>query len=209
MPRAPCSPAAFAAHWPPKPYESPSMALKATIFKAQLTVSDTDRGYYVTHALTIARHPSETDERMMVRLLAFALHASDSLQFTAGLSTDDEPDLWEKSPTNEIDLWIDVGLPDERRLRKACGRARQVVVYAYGGNKADIWWSRVGPALGRFDNLSVFQLPRAATSDLATLSERGMSIACMISDGSIWLNDRTSNICVEPAAWMNARPGKQ
>ena len=127
------------------------MALKATIFKAELTVSDTDRGYYATHALTIARHPSETDERMMVRLLAFAVHAGESLQFTTGLSTEGEPDLWQRSPSNEIDLWIDVGLPDEKHLRRACGRARQVVVYAYGGNRAGIWWARVGDALSRLD----------------------------------------------------------
>lgn len=183
------------------------MALKATIFKAELTVSDTDRGYYATHALTIARHPSETDERMMVRLLAFAVHASDSLQFTTGLSTEGEPDLWQKSPSNEIDLWIDVGLPDEKHLRRACGRARQVVVYAYGGKKAGIWWARVGDALTRFDNLSIFQLPRAATSELAALAERGMNIACMISDGSIWLSDASNNLCVQPTAWMNARRG--
>ena len=185
------------------------MALKATIFKAELTISDTDRGYYATHALTIARHPSETDERMMVRLLAFALNASDSLQFTTGLSTEGEPDLWQKSATNETDLWIDVGLPDERHLRKACGRARQVVVYAYGGSKAGLWWARVGQALERFDNLSVFALTRATTGELAALSQRGMSITCMVGDGGIWLSDGGNNVSVEPAAWMNSRPGKQ
>ncbi|WP_313952243.1 YaeQ family protein [Accumulibacter sp.] len=180
------------------------MALKATIFKAELTVSDTDRGYYATHALTIARHPSETDERMMVRLLAFALHASDTLQFTKGLSTEDEPDLWQKSLTDEIELWIDVGLPDEKHLRKACGRARQVVVYAYGGSKASLWWERVADALGRFDNLSIFTLPRETSVALAALTQRGMTIACMITDGSAWLSDATENILVEPAASMTA-----
>lgn len=185
------------------------MALKATIFKAQLTVSDTDRGYYATHDLTIARHPSETDERMMVRLLAFALHAGDTLQFTTGLSTEGEPDLWQKSPTNEIDLWIDVGLPDERHLRKACSRARQVIVYAYGGGKASIWWNKLRDGLGRFDNLSVWQLPRPASSELAAMAARGMSLACMISDGSIWLSDASTNICVEPTAWMTSRLGQQ
>ena len=184
------------------------MALKTTIFKAELTISDTDRGYYATHALTLARHPSETDERMMVRLLAFALHASDSLQFTTGLSTEGEPALWQKSPTNEIDLWIDVGLPDEKHLRKACGRARQVVVYAYGGNKAGIWWAKIGNALARCDNLSIFELPREATSELAALAERGMNIACMISDGQMWLSDARKNVGVEPTTWMNAGANK-
>mgnify|MGYP001176896281 FL=1 len=184
------------------------MALKATIFKAELTISDTDRGYYATHALTLARHPSETDERMMVRLLAFALHASDSLQFTTGLSTEGEPDLWQKSPTDEIDLWIDVGLPDEKHLRKACGRARQVVVYAYGGHKAGIWWAKISNALARCENLSIFQLPREATSELAALAERGMNIACMISDGQMWLSDARKNVAVEPTAWMHAGADK-
>src|SRR5512147_3279852 len=106
------------------------MALKSTIFKAELQISDMDRNYYGSHSLTIARHPSETDERMMVRLLAFALHANEGLAFGRGLSTDDEPDLWQRDLTGAIRLWIDVGLPDEKLLRRACGRADEVVVYA-------------------------------------------------------------------------------
>ena len=115
------------------------MALKATIFKAAVQIADTDRNYYQTHALTLARHPSETDERMMVRLLAFALHAHESLLFGKGLSADDEPDLCRKDLTGAIQLWIDVGQPDEKRLRKACGRASQVVVYSYGTTSARAW----------------------------------------------------------------------
>src|SRR5690242_13559913 len=109
------------------------MALKSTIFKATLAVADLDRGYYAEHALTVARHPSETDERMMVRLLAFALHADERLEFGRGISSDDEPALWLKEYSGEIRLWIEVGLPDERLLRRAAGRADQVVVLAYGG----------------------------------------------------------------------------
>src|SRR5258708_30643507 len=105
------------------------MALKSTIFKAELTVSDLDRHHFATHALTIARHPSETDERMMVRLLAFALNADDALEFGRGLSSEDEADLVRRDLTGAIDAWIDVGLPDERRVRKASGRAARVVVY--------------------------------------------------------------------------------
>jgi len=116
------------------------MALKSTIFKAELSVADIDRGYYHDHALTIARHPSETDERMMVRLLAFALHADERLAFGRGLSTEDEPDLWQRDLTGAIDRWIDVGLPDERDVRKACGRAREVDVLAYGGRAVELWW---------------------------------------------------------------------
>ncbi len=125
------------------------MALKATIFKVELQVADMDRSYYGDHALTIARHPSETDERMMLRVLAFALHAGPDLAFGKGLSTDDEPDLWQRDLTGAIALWIDVGQPDEKLLRRACGRAREVVVYAYGRG-VDLWWDRArGPSNGR------------------------------------------------------------
>src|SRR6185436_13552241 len=106
------------------------MALKSTVFRAELAVADIDRGYYADHPLVLARHPSETDERMMVRLLAFALHADPLLAFGKGLSTDEEPDLWRRDLTGAIGLWIDVGRPDERRVKKACGRADQVIVYS-------------------------------------------------------------------------------
>ena len=130
------------------------MALKATIFKATLSIADMDRHYYADHHLTLARHPSETDERMMIRLLAFALNASDRLEFTRGLSTDDEPELWQKSLSDEIELWIELGLPEESRLRKACNRAREVVLYTYGGRAVPLWWNKHQSKLARFDNLT-------------------------------------------------------
>jgi uncharacterized protein YaeQ len=98
------------------------MALKATVVKAELQVSDMDRHYYASHNLTLAQHPSETDERLMVRLLAFALNADERLEFGKGLSSDDEPDLWRRDYTGDIELWIDLGQPDESRIRKASGR---------------------------------------------------------------------------------------
>src|SRR3954469_6973005 len=116
------------------------MAIKATVFKAQLQVSDLDRGHFATHALTLARHPSETDERMMVRLLAFALDADERLEFGRGLSAEDETDPTLTDLTGAIELWIEVGLPDEREIRKAAGRARHVKVYLYGGRAASMWW---------------------------------------------------------------------
>src|SRR6187549_229479 len=133
-----------------------AMAIKATIFKAQLQVSDLDRNHFATHALTIARHPSETDERMMVRLLAFALNADERLEFGRGLSAEDEPDLVRRDLTGLLEQWIEVGLPDEREVRKACGRAREVVVYAYGGRSSALWWDKVGPALERQSTLAVW-----------------------------------------------------
>lgn len=174
------------------------MALKATIFKADLQVSDLDRNYYQRHELTIARHPSETDERMMVRVLAFALHADEALTFTRGLSADEEPDLWRKDLTGEIDLWIEVGLPDERRLRKACGRARKVVVYAYGERAARTWWQTNAPNLERLNNLRVREISDAVSEQLALLARRNMSLNCTIQDQAAWLDDGENTIEVAP-----------
>jgi uncharacterized protein YaeQ len=173
------------------------MALKATVFKADLQIADMDRNYYQDHALTIAQHPSETDERMMVRILAFALHASDALAFGKGLSTEDEPDLWQKDLTGAVDLWIDVGQPDERDIRKACGRARRVVVVTYG-RAADVWWSQNRGKLERLDNLTVMHLPEAATQALAALTERTMRLQCTIQDGQVWMGGEAGTSQIEP-----------
>jgi uncharacterized protein YaeQ len=164
------------------------MALKSTIFKAALQVADMDRGYYADHALTIARHPSETDERMMLRVLAFALNAGSGLAFGNGLSAADEPDLWQRDLTGAIGLWIEVGQPDEKRVRRACGRAAQVVVYAYGRGVA-LWWNRSRAALERMRNLSVLSVPVAASENLATLARRTMQLQCTIQEGHVWLGD--------------------
>jgi uncharacterized protein YaeQ len=173
------------------------MALKATIFKAELQIADMDRNYYRDHTLTIARHPSETDERMMVRLLAFALHADEGLTFGQGLSTDDEPDLWQKDLTGAIECWIDVGLPDEKLIRKACGRARQVFVYCYGGRGADIWWNQNNSKLERLENLGVMNLSPQTCQAMAGLAQRNMQLQCTIQDGQIWLSDKDNTVQVE------------
>lgn len=175
------------------------MAIKSTIFKVELQIADMDRNYYHDHALTIAQHPSETDERMMVRVLAFALHADEALSFGKGLSADDEPDLWQKDLTGAIDLWIDVGLPDEKLIRKACGRARQVVVYTYGGRGADIWWNQNVSKLERLNNLTVINLPETTSQALATLVQRTMQLQMTIQDGEIWIADNNARIQVELA----------
>ena len=174
------------------------MALKSTIFKAVLQVSDMDRHYYQEHALTLARHPSETDERMMVRLLAFALHADERLEFGRGLSADDEPALWRKDLTGAIELWIEVGLPDEREIRKACGKANRVVVLCYGGRGADLWWEQNRDRLERLRNLTVVALPSAATQELAALASRSMGLQCSIQDGQAWLTDGAQTIHIAP-----------
>lgn len=174
------------------------MALRSTVYKAELQVSDLDRGHYATHALTIARHPSETEERMMVRLLAFALHADEALTFGRGLSTEDEADLWQHDLTGALQLWIDVGLPDEKWLRKACGRAPRVVAMIYGGAKAEVWWSQNAQALSRLDNLEVVTLPPAATQALAGLADRSMNLTCTVQDGEAWFSSPSDSVQVVP-----------
>ena len=173
------------------------MALKATIFKVELNIADMDRNYYHDHALTLAQHPSETDERMMVRLAAFALHADEALVFGKGLSTEGEPDLWQKDLTGNIDLWIEVGLPDEKEIRKACGRAKHVVIYSYGGRSADLWWTQNRDKLERAKQLTVINLPSATTQALAKLAQRTMQLQCMIQDGEVWLADKLNRVKVE------------
>ncbi|HWU75168.1 MAG TPA: YaeQ family protein [Rhodanobacter sp.] len=178
------------------------MALNATIYKVELQISDMDRHYYATHALTLARHPSETEERLMVRLLAFAMYAEDRLEFGKGISDEDEPALWRKAYTDEIELWIELGQPDETRIRKACGRSRQVVVIGYGGNVADIWWNKVGAALARNRNLTVLDIPTATVTALVALLQRGMRLQCLIQDGQLQLMNDADAVAVDPVVRM-------
>jgi len=173
------------------------MALKATIFKVDIQVSDLNRHYYAGHVLTVARHPSETDERMMVRLLAFALYADEGLGFTRGLSSDDEPELWCHAPGGEITLWIELGLPDERRLRKACGRAEKVIAVSYGGHAAELWWGRVAAGLERLDNLTVVDVPEAASQALAAMVRRTMQLTCTVDGATAWLEDGSTSVEID------------
>ena len=167
------------------------MALQSIVYKAELQITDTHRHYYESHSLTIARHPSETSERLMMRLLAFAMNASQKLVFAQGLTDSDEPDLWEKDATGAIITWIMVGLPDEKRIKKACGRSKNVAIYAYGGSTVEIW--RKGLDIDKFKNLSIWNVPLQASQALATGVLRGMKIQCS-TDGSTvwWLSNGTS-----------------
>jgi len=175
------------------------MALKSTIFKAELQVSDLDRNHFATHSLTIARHPSETDERMMVRLLAFALNADERLEFGKGLSAEDEPDLVQRDLTGAIELWIDVGLPHEREVRKAAGRSKEVKVYVYGGRSAALWWAQNEAALARGENISVFEIPESVADSLTALAARTMRLDCTIQDSQVWLAANGETLHFEPA----------
>lgn len=176
------------------------MALGATIYKVELSVADTDRHYYSSHNLTVARHPSETIERMLVRLLAFALHAHEDLVFTKGISDADEPDIWLKDLTGVIELWVEVGQPSPARIAKACGRARSVVVYCYGGHASKVWWDGVREKVDRLKNLKVICLPDAV-GELAKGIERNIELQVTIQEGDLFVSVAGNQMNLTPALW--------
>ena len=174
------------------------MALKSTVYKAELQIADLDRNYYADHSLTLARHPSETEERLMVRILAFALYADADLTFGRGLCVDDEPDLWRRDPTGAIQLWLDVGLPDEKWVRKACNRAGHTVILSYGGRPADVWWQQNRDKLARLPELDILNLAEADSQALAGLAQRSMRLQCTVQDGQVLITDGKTSLHVEP-----------
>ena len=176
------------------------MAQKATIYKVELSVSDMDRHYYETHKLTVAKHPSETDERMMVRLLAFALNANEQLELTKGLSTDDEPDIWQKSLSGELDLWVALGLPSEKIIRQSCGKAKEVIVYSYG-RTADVWLDKIKNSTTRFENLQVVNFSENETRELAELANRSMKLQVNIQDGDVMVSVDDRIVYVTQTKW--------
>src|SRR5436190_15850914 len=186
------------------------MAQKSTIFKVALTVADIGRGYYRDHELTLARHPSETDERMMVRVLAFALHADDALTFGRGLSEADEPDLSRRDLTGVIEHWIDVGLPDERDVRRACGRAKDVDVLAYGGRAVELWWRDTAARLERQEQLAVVEVSPDASRALAQMVDRFMRLQVTIQDDHALVANGTTSVSVDLYRRKHrARPRKE
>jgi len=169
------------------------MALKATIFKATLQVSDLDRNYFGSHQLTLARHPSETDERMMLRLLAFALFASERLEFGRGLSDVDSPDLFETDRTGAIVRWIEVGQPDARRVQKACSQALHVVILAYG-RQVEAWWERTASALPRDAALTAWSIADESSRALAAMAERNMHISCTVQESLVYIDSGAATL---------------
>lgn len=174
------------------------MALKATVFKVSLQIADMDRAYYNDHQLMLAQHPSETDDRMMVRLLAFAMNASGSLSFSKGMNVDDEPELWDKTLSGEIDLWIEFGQSDEKWIRKACGRAKAVQLITYAGRSVPIWWKQNEAALARYDNLTVTNIPEDAVKAMGKMVGKNMALQINICEGQIWISDENDSVLVEP-----------
>ena len=172
------------------------MTLKSTIYKIDLNIADMDRQYYGQHSLTVAKHPSETDERVLVRLIAFALYAHEALMFGKGLSDDEEPDVWQKDLTGAIQLWIEVGLPTEKDIRKACGKSSQVVVVLYGGRIADMWWQQNSKGLLKLNNLTVINLPE--TTNLSQHAAKSMNISCTIQDSHVLVSHDSGSIEITP-----------
>lgn len=167
------------------------MAISSTINKVSLSIANMDTHYYQSHELTVAQHPSENDFRFMVRLIAFILNADEQLTFTKGMNNDDQPELWQKSLSDEIELWIDFGQLDEKRIRKACGRAKQVIIYTYHEGKASVWWQQQKEKCQRFNNLSVIQIN---ADGIDSLLQRSMQLQCNIQDDVMYLsNDNDSH----------------
>ena len=158
-----------------------------------------DSHYYEEHSLTIAKHPSESDLRLMIRLVTFALNASEKLEFTKGISQDDEPDVWAKDLSGDIDLWIDIGQPDEKRMRKACGRSQETIIYNYLEGSALSWRKQTEKSFTRFKNLSVNFLK--VEGDLESLAQRGMDLQCNISDGELTLIADDKSVLIHTEVW--------
>ncbi|WP_410211339.1 YaeQ family protein [Aquirhabdus sp.] len=172
------------------------MALKATIYKADLQIADMNRHYYETHSQTIARHPSETEERVMARVLMFGLYASESLSFTKGLFEVDEPDIWDKDLTDAIQLWVDVGQPDETRIKKASNRSKKVVVLSYN-TSTDVWWKALENKIARLENVTILQLLPEASEALTALVTRSMRFSFTIQDDEILVSSDDGSVDVK------------
>ena len=164
------------------------MALNATIYKFDIDLNDLDRNHYAHYSHHVALHPSETEERMIMRILAFCMNASEHLAFTKGLSTDSEPDLWQKNYSDEIELWVELGLPDEKRIKKACNHAQKVMLYSYGGQGVETWWNNISKQSYKYENLSVYRIDLGMVEKFTEHLERTMAISCMIQDGQITLS---------------------
>lgn len=180
------------------------MAAKATIYKALLNIANMDTHYYAEHNLTLAKHPSENDLRLMIRLIAFIQNANESLVFCKGIAEDNEPDLWQKNLSGDIELWIDLGQPDEKRIKKACGRSEKVIIYTYQEGMATAWYKQIEKSLKRFKNLEVVYLN--IDGDIASLAERSMTLQANISDYELTLISNENSIVISQDFWKVAGP---
>ena len=176
------------------------MATKATIYKALLNIANMDKNYYNEHNLTLALHPSETEIRLMARIIAFILNANDDLVFCKGISEDDEPDLWEKQLDGSIKLWIDLGQPDEKRIKKACGRSEKVIIYTYQENMSSAWLKQIEKSIIRFKNLTIIHID--LDEDIEQLTQRSMCLQCNISDEELTLITNDKSIIINQKKYI-------
>ncbi len=179
------------------------MAANATIHKAVLNIANMDTHYYHEHNVTLAKHPSENELRLMVRVVAFVLNANENLVFCKGISQDDEPDIWEKALDGDIKLWIDLGQPDEKRIKKACGRSDKVIIYTYQDGMASAWFKQMDKVLKRFKNLSVVFLN--IDGDIEALAQRSMALQCNMSDGELTLINDDESVTITQSVWKEDR----
>lgn len=173
------------------------MALKPTIYKAQVSLADSDRECFDELSLTLAKHPSETIERMAARLLAYCLNSARGLEFTKGISTAEEPDIWQHNDSGEIEHWIELGQPEEPRLRKACGKAKRVSVYAFG-KSSDTWWRINGEPIAALPRITVWQFPWDQVVAAAELLNRTVQLNVSIVGGTLYLDNGSHSSSLEP-----------
>jgi len=162
------------------------MAQPSTIYRVGIQLSDIDRGLYETLQITVARHPSETEERLLARILAYALYYEPELAFTKGVGAGDEPDLWSKGPDGRVRCWIEVGLPDAERLVKASRHSEQVVLCAFGSS-LPVWEKQHLPKLAGISNLTVISLDPAFLGSLSKRLQRSISWSLTVTEGSLYL----------------------
>ena len=178
------------------------MATKATIHKATIQLANMDRQLYADHSLVIARHPSETDERMLIRLLAFSLNVpantdNGPLELAKDMWDPDEPGLWQKDLTGQLQQWIEIGQPDDRRMMKASARSARVSVYSFGLS-TPAWWKTVATKITRARNLAVWQVPADQSQALAALVQRSMQLHVAVQDGTVWVAEGQRSVEVTP-----------
>ncbi len=172
------------------------MALKSTIYKVNVELANMDQHYYDSLQLTIARHPSETEQRLIIRIICYILNAHPDLKFGKGISNEEEATIWQINYSNEIDLWIELGQLDEKRLKKACNKAKKVKLYCYG-TSTDIWWSQIKSKVNKLDYLSVEKFDHSITDSLIKLISKTMEFQCSIQDGQLWLSSENETLLIE------------
>ncbi|MDH5560462.1 MAG: YaeQ family protein [Deltaproteobacteria bacterium] len=170
------------------------MALKATISKVNLSVSNIDRHHYQDYRLTLAQHPSETDLRLVFRLAAFALYSQENPQFTKGLCADEEPELWTHRPTGEIRHWIELGQPSEKRIRQALSKAERMTVIGFHSTKFKMWFKGLNKKTLEQKKLRLIMFESIGTSGPEDLAQKNMNLSCIIQDDRIFLSSENVQV---------------